>query len=275
MAKAKTTAITRPLHSVSPEDREIIRCACAHLEHPSLAARLTNVVGTPMEIALKLLPGDWYQRLHRGLERAIEKSLDVAVSEFHLVPGMQTGKHYYRAMCAGAGAVGGFFGLPGLLVELPVTTTLMLSAIADIANAQGEDLQTVEGRMACLEVFALGGRSELDDAADTGYYGLRFMVALSVSSAARHIQAHGLRKQGAPMLVDLITLISSRFGIAVSEKAAAQLVPLIGAATGALVNIIFIHHFQEMARHHFAIRRLERKYSPELVKSLYDEFNIG
>jgi hypothetical protein len=273
MAMAKTTLITRPLPNISPEDREIIRLACAHLEHPSLAARLTNVVGTPMEIALKLLPHDWYRRMHGVLERAIEKSLDVAVSEFHLVPGMHAGKHYYRAMCAGAGAAGGFFGLPGLLLELPVTTTIMLSAIADIASRAGEDLRTLESRLACMEVFALGGRSELDDATDTGYYGLRIVMALSVSAAARHVQAHGLGKQGAPLLVDLIATISSRFGLAVSQKSAAQLVPLIGAAGGALVNSIFIHHFQEMAHHHFAIRRLERKYNPDLVRTLYEKYN--
>ena len=213
--------------------------------------------------------------MHSVLESAIGKSLDIAVSEFHLVPSTHASKHYYRAMCAGTGAVGGFFGLPGLLLELPVSTTIMLSAIADIASSEGEDLQTLEARLACMEVFALGGRSELDDAADTGYYGLRFMMALSVTSAARHIQAHGLTRQGAPLLVDLIALISSRFGIVVSEKVAAQLVPLVGAATGALVNSIFIHHFQEMARHHFALRRLERKYTPDLVRSVYDEFNIG
>jgi hypothetical protein len=38
------------------EDLDTLRWATSHLEHPSLAARLTSVVGTPIEIGIKLLP---------------------------------------------------------------------------------------------------------------------------------------------------------------------------------------------------------------------------
>lgn len=44
---------------------------------------------------------------------------------------------------------------------------------------------------------------------------------------------------------------------------------MIGAASGALVNTIFINHFQDMARGHFVVRRLERRYGPELVRKTY------
>jgi hypothetical protein len=55
----------------------------------------------------------------------------------------------------------------------------------------------------------------------------------------------------------------------VSEKAAAQAVPAIGAVGGALINLVFIDHFQDMARGHFTVRRLERKYDPATVKAAY------
>jgi hypothetical protein len=54
-----------------------------------------------------------------------------------------------------------------------------------------------------------------------------------------------------------------------SEKAAAQAVPAIGAAGGAIINTLFIDHFQDMARGHFIIRRLERKYGKEIVEHTY------
>jgi len=50
------------------------------------------------------------------------------------------------------------------------------------------------------------------------------------------------------------------FSIQVSEKAAAQAVPAIGAAGGAIINPLFIDQFQDMTYGHFIIRRLERKY---------------
>ncbi len=51
--------------------------------------------------------------------------------------------------------------------------------------------------------------------------------------------------------------IAARFGIVVSEKVAAQAVPILGAVGGAAVNTVFMNHFQSTARAHFTIRRLE------------------
>jgi hypothetical protein len=51
----------------------------------------------------------------------------------------------------------------------------------------------------------------------------------------------------------------------------AQAIPVIGAIGGGLVNTIFISHFQDMARGHFAIRRLERQYGGDVVQAAYLE----
>jgi len=51
------------------------------------------------------------------------------------------------------------FWFPGLLIELPVTTTVMLHSIAEIARSQGEDLRNPESALACLEVFCAGAGS--------------------------------------------------------------------------------------------------------------------
>ena len=44
---------------------------------------------------------------------------------------------------------------------------------------------------------------------------------------------------------------------------------MLGAVGGATVNVIFMNHFQRVARGHFAIRRLERRYGPNVVRHLY------
>ena len=36
-----------------------------------------------------------------------------------------------------------------------------------------------------------------------------------------------------------------------------------------MINMVFINHFQNMARGHFKIRKLERKYGPEAVLRAY------
>jgi hypothetical protein len=45
---------------------------------------------------------------------------------------------------------------------------------------------------------------------------------------------------------------------------------VVGALGGAAVNYAFIDHFQDVARGHFTVRRLERLYGKELIRSEYD-----
>jgi EcsC protein family len=81
----------------------------------------------------------------------------------------------------------------------------------------------------------------------------------------------GVAQEGSPALVRFITRVASRFGVAVSEKLAAQAVPMIGAVGGALINSVFMDHFQDMARGHFRITRLDRTYGPGRIKNAYDQ----
>ena len=254
--------------TLSEEDRELLRKAHHGLEHPSLAARLTGIVGMPIEIALKLLPKPWWRELHAAMERGIAKALNAAISSLRVGPIAIAHDRFYRVIGMGSGAVGGYYGLLGLPFEIPVTTTIMLRSIADIARSQGEDLRVLDSRLACLEVFALGGRTEEDDAADTGYYGLRVGMGITTTRASWHVAKYGLER-GGPVLVELIAPVASRFGPVMSQKIAAHMVPVVGAATGALINGVFMEHFQDVARSHFAVRRLERKYGPELVREAY------
>jgi hypothetical protein len=51
---------------------------------------------------------------------------------------------------------------------------------------------------------------------------------------------------------------------------AAQALPVVGAVGGAAVNYAFIEHFQDVARGHFTVRRLERLYGKQKIRSEYD-----
>jgi len=96
-----------------------------------------------------------------------------------------------------------------------------------------------------------------------------------VAEAAAHLAEFGLEREGAPILVRLIVTIAERYSIPVSTKAAAQLVPAIGAAGGALINTLFIDHFQDIARGHFTVRRLEKTYGAARVTAQYRELLNG
>lgn len=258
-------------NSLPEADLAELEWAHRHLEHPSFAARLSNVIGTPIEQALRLLPQSWYKRVDEVAERSIKSMLDLTFNSMARIGPATANDRLHRLLVAGTGAVGGFFGPLMLLAELPVTTALMLRSIADIAHSQGEDMGSEETKLACMQVFALGGRTKEDQAADTGYYGLRLTLSLHFSQ--RLFQYKASSKAQVPAGLNLARGIASRFGMVISDKAAAQMTPAAGAVGGALVNLMFMRHFQEIARGHFIVRRLERAHGVDKVRSVYEHIS--
>ena len=254
---------------MTPEDLAALRTAVRLLEHPGLAARLTNLVGKPVELIGDALPAAASRAIATATAKGLEAALKVALRTMQRTPhaGSQL---LHKALAAASGAAGGAFGLATLPIELPVSTIIMLRSIADIARSEGEDLSEPEPALSCVQVFALGGRAGSVNASESGYFAARGMLAKSVTEAARFIAERGVIEEGAPVLVRFIAQVASRFGIVVTQKIAAQTVPVVGALGGAAVNYAFIEHFQEVARGHFTVRRLERVYGKTIVRTEYE-----
>ncbi len=241
------------------------------LEAPGLARRLMNAIGAPVERGFEYLPEKWHSKIQVVSERALNRALDVALLTLdRRWPAGPSRDRMHKMAGIVSGGFGGFFGLAGLGFDLTVSTLIMLRSIADIARSEGENLDLVEARLTCLSVFAMGGPSQGDDSMETSYYATRAALSKAVTDAAEFLARRGAADRGAPILARLISQIASRFGIVVSEKAAAMAIPMIGAAGGAAINAIFIDHFQDIARGHFIVRRLERTYGKDVVKAQYD-----
>jgi hypothetical protein len=260
---------------LAPSHRRELEEAKALLERPRLAIQIVNLLGVPIEHGFEHLPDRWQQRVHAISHTALEKATDVALATLDASQRGPANAWLHKLAATGAGAASGALGLGALAIELPVTTTVMLRSIADIARAEGEDLNTADARLACLAVFALGGRGSTDDAAEPAYYVARIGLANSVREAAQHLFTKQAAKGATTPLVKFIQAVAARFSVQVSEKAAAQAVPIVGAAGGAILNWLFISHFQQMAKGHFTIRRLERLYPSELIEARYREIGVS
>jgi hypothetical protein len=239
------------------------------LENPGLTAKLTDLIGTPVERVLQFLPENWSEKIQQATRIALTAALKVAVTTLGGRRPSDPRDFGHKLAVAATGGLGGAFGLVSLPIELPVTTTIMLRSIADIARCGGEDLKSVESRLACIEVLALGGRSAEDRASGAGYFAVRTALARAVTEAAGYIAEKGVVEESAPALLRLIAAVGTRFGVVVGEKAAAIAVPIVGAASGAMINTLFMAHFQNMAHGHFTVRRLERIYGETQVKERY------
>jgi hypothetical protein len=249
-------------------DIDALRTAVTALERTSFASRLSGVAGRQIGLAGRLIPQALHEAATAAAHKALEVALQVALSSVERNPVARTdAKHRRLAMVSGA--IGGAIGFAALPFELPVSTTIMLRSILEIARDEGEDLSTPEARMACLQVFALGGHAQEDNVLEGGYLVLRGVLAKSVSDAARYVAQNGVAAEGAPIVVSVLRQIASRFGVVVSQKAAAQAAPIFGAVSGATINFAFADHFQQLARGHFTVRRLERIHGPVVVREHY------
>ena len=262
-----------PMHpatvtDLSHADRADLRRAKRLLENPGLAARIANTLGTPIEKLFAALPAGASQAIQTATTKSLNAAVRAAVTGMDDTPKTPVDwKH--TAAVATTGAVGGAFGFAALAIELPLSTVIMLRSIADIARSEGHSVKTIDVQLSCVEVFALGGPSRKDDAVESAYFAARMAMAKAVTEAAQHIAQRGLAAEAAPPLVRFITKLGTRFGIPVTEKVMAQSVPILGAAGGALINVVFIDHFQDLARGHFIVRRLEAKYGQDAVRAAY------
>jgi len=257
---------------LTPADLKQLKAAKNLLENPGIAAKLAAVVGSPLEKGIKMLPRRMQGSVHKATQSALMKALNLAVTSLGKKASEQPSRDKMHKFAAGlSGAAGGAFGIAALAWELPISTTLMLRSIADIAAAEGHDPRHLDTKLDCLTVFGLGAEGDRDDPAESGYFATRTALAGAVTEAAKHLAKKGVTSGSAPALVRLVTLIGSRFGVVVSEKAAAQAIPILGAAGGALINTIFIGHYQDMARGHFIVRRLEKIHGAEPVRLAYDK----
>lgn len=268
---------------VDSKDYADLKTAVRLLETPTITERISRVIGRPIEFAIKNLPKGAEKTINELVTSALHKASSAALWSLDNEPGKKASTKTNKFFAAASGALGGAFGFTALAIELPISTTIMLRAIADVARSEGFDLNDLSTKQSCLEVFTLGGPSSTDDATETAYYAARgftteTMLALSkelAEVAARQAATKAANNftpaQSGKWIAALIEKVAARFGVVITEKAAAQAVPIIGAISGAVLNTMFTDFYQDMARGHFIVKRLEDKYGMPVVKGEYEK----
>src|SRR3954462_7290719 len=175
-----------PYTPLTPRELEDLRYARSLLENPGFAARPGNVLGAPIERGFKMLPKGWNTALQKTVRTALERALDAAMLTIGGPP-KRASEFMHKMMVGVSGGLGGVLGFATLAVELPISTTIMLRSIADIARSEGHDLTDMTVRLNCLEVFALGGRPETDDATESSYWAVRAALGKTIQEAALHL----------------------------------------------------------------------------------------
>ena len=263
---------------ISTEDVALIRRSKKDLDEVNFLMRAFNTLGTPIDTGMQMLPKNMQGKLQNAIQKALRLALKANLKTLkNNKKGKASANLTYKIVTGASGAAGGFFGIAGFTADLLISTKFMMRSIMDIARSQGEDIHDPETQLNCLQVFALSGESTDDDALETSYYATRAALHTAMGHASSYIAENGTRKileaataQTAAPITKLINQIAARYSIQVSEKFATQAIPVIGAAAGASLNLIFTTHFQKIATAHFNIRRLERKYGINAVRGIYN-----
>jgi hypothetical protein len=268
-------------NTITPEDLEALKQAKANMENMSWAMRKVNKIGDTLETGMTFVP-----------EKVVDKLQIMTQTNLLTIQKNKTfkkpSKLVYKSIVTSSGALSGFFGATtgfGTAIfasELTLTTKFLMRTIMDIARSEGEDIYRLEGQMACLEVFALGGESKDDDGLETSYYTTR----IAINSALNNVSAAGVKvgldtlikgasTLGSGVLSNFVSKIATRLSLLISEKFLAQALPIVGAIGGGGLNYVFVDHFQKMATAHFSIKRLERNYGEAQVKLAYETIEVS
>jgi len=209
--------------------------AVRHRRAGNVGIQVLNMVGGQAESLLARLPDGVRARLGETTEQALQFSMQAA----HRSRGVltETPGWWSRALTTAMGGLGGMGGLPTALAELPVTTTVLLRAIQDVAVEHGFDPDEAGVQYDCIQVFAAAGPLDHDDGSDLAFLSTRVVVTGTA-------------------LNSLIARIAPRLSVVLGQKLAAQTVPVLGAAAGAATNYAYTSYYQEMAHVQFGLRRL-------------------
>lgn len=252
------------------------------LETPCLTAQITSLLGSPVEFLVKKLPSGAQNQIYGIVEAALHKAVKAALftMDDEFTPA-STKTH--KALAAMTGAIGGVFGFAGLPFELPASTIIMMRSVADVARSEKFSLSDVHVQMQCVAVFGLEGKKS--NSADAGYYAARagmpaFAAAFSkelgkIAKDAANKGASKVSSEAAKWFAELIAKVATRFGVTITEKMAAQAVPVVGALTAATLNVLFTDFYQDMARGHFVVLRLEEKYGDPAIQTAYSKILNG
>lgn len=255
------------------EHKELER-AVQILEFPTFTAKAAKVIGRPVELTLNALPPKVMNKVEEYTEACLRTAFRAVLLTVNKEKLFKNAKNLsHKGLVTATGAAGGFFGALTMAIELPVSTGIMMRSIAAIAREQGEDLTSAESRLACISVLGLDTSSTSRDAINISgskYLLIRNNMAKEITKAAEFLTANTLSDESSPFIVQFLNKVAERFGIKLTEKMAAELMPIVGAVAGGSINLLFISHFQRIATGHFTIRKLERKYGQERIQTEYE-----
>jgi hypothetical protein len=272
---------------ITESELAFIEEAAKFFANPGVVAKGLAALGEPIERLQNRLPERAKEKISAATTAAIQKALIAAVTTLpseqnNTVVGNSEREDMglksswiHKGTSSVTGAIGGFFGLAALPIELPLTTIVILRGILDQARLAGHNVNDLDTRMECLMVFTMGANPSEPSASETGYFAARISLTQAIKAATAQLVGASAKellwafeKGTAPAVVRLIAQVARAFEIRVTQKLVGELIPVLGAIGGSAVNYAFADFYCRAAKFHFGLRALEKKHGEEAVQKI-------
>ena len=191
---------------------------------------------------IKLIPTRARSALENSLSKALIQAYRAAarsqIRQIH--PRLDSATNL--ALVAATGAAGGIGGLATTVPELPVTIGLFFRSMQRVATLYDRDIKSETTRQICLSMFASGKILESHMVSENDFIGIRLL----------------LQDQ---LIQTFATDIAPRLLSTLSPRLFAP--PVIGAATGSALNMIYIKYYENLAHSYFQLARLAEIFGAE------------
>ena len=271
------------------EDWQLLQDAVRFFESDSFFKRISSKINVPVEGLMSKIPDGLGDKIDQASRIAVAKALSIAVMTIsnnknfskESDPLKKSKGWLHKSLAGVSGALGGSMGLASMLMELPISTGIILRSIASIASEFGEDINDPDVLVECMCVFGFGsqGRSpERSDETSTSYYLEKMALSKAAIDAKSFLGSYNAKQTlksiemaSAPAIMNFVTAVANRFKINITYKGIFKSVPVFGALSGAAVNVAFTDYYMDVAKFHFGLRALSRNYSADMVERAYEK----
>jgi hypothetical protein len=165
-------------------------------------------------------------------------------------------RNWAVGLATAEGGITGFFGLPGMVADVPLVITFALRTIHRVGLCYGFEMNTEEDRKFVLGILAASGANSIEEklAALTTLRSIEVTLTKQTwKKMAEQAAKEALSKEAGVLAV---RNLAKQLGVNLTKRKALQSIPYIGAGVGASVNHWYIKDVGWAARRAFQERWL-------------------
>ena len=160
------------------------------------------------------------------------------------------------AAATGEGGVAGFFGLAGMIVDIPALITMGLRVIHKIGICYGFENKSEYDKKFIFSILSIAGANTMKEKNTSLLLLRQISVKIATDTWKKMATDQAIKGFGLDAAIIAIKNLAKQLGINITKRKAGQAIPLIGTAVGAAMNAQFINDIAWAARRAFQERWL-------------------